>query len=149
MLSLKTGMSKAKKEEKRVYPPLPPASKWLPVVAVSWLVPGAGHFMLKRTYRGAILAGSVLVMFLLGLMMRGYMFEPMSGDLLTTIIYTGGFIGNMATGVLYFMTKWFGYNQPDIAGHTVDYGTKFLVAAGLFNILAIVDAFEIAAGRKD
>jgi hypothetical protein len=43
----------------------------------------------------------------------------------------------------------FGYNAPDVAGHSVDYGTKFLVIAGLFNILAMVDAFGIAAGRKD
>lgn len=139
----------SKKTAPPQYPPLPPIGKWLPVVAVSWLVPGGGHFMLKRTYRAALLAGCTLIMFLLGLMMRGYMFEPMTGDLLTTIIYTGGFIGNLATGILYFMTKWFGYNQPDVAGHTVDYGTKFLVAAGLFNILAIVDAFEIATGRKE
>ncbi|HRJ19890.1 MAG TPA: hypothetical protein PLF84_12645 [Bryobacteraceae bacterium] len=142
-------MSKSKNEMAPVHPPLPPVGKWLPIVAASWLVPGAGHFMLKRTYRGALLAASVVLIFVIGLMMRGYLFEPMSGDLLTTIIYTGGFIGNMATGILYFMTKWFGYNQPDVAGHTVDYGTKFLVAAGLFNILAIVDAFEIATGRKE
>jgi hypothetical protein len=142
-------MSKEKKPQAYQPPPLPPIGKWLPVLAVSWLVPGGGHFMLKRTYRGAILAGVILLTFLVGLMMRGYMFEPMSGDLLTTIIYTGGFIGNMATGILYFMTKWFGYNQPDVAGHAVDYGTKLLVAAGLFNVLAIVDAFEIATGRKD
>jgi hypothetical protein len=142
-------MSKKAAPPAPAYPPLPPFREWLPVVVAAWLAPGAGHFMLKRRYRAAMLAGSVLIMFLLGLMMRGYLFEPMSGDLLTTIIYTGGFIGNMATGVLYFMTKWFGYNQPDVAGHTVDYGTKFLVAAGLFNILAVVDAFEIATKRKE
>lgn len=130
-------------------PPLPPVRAWLPAVALAWVVPGGGHFLLKRTYRGALLGASVLLMFLLGLMMRGYMFEPMTGDLLTTIIYCGGFVGDMATGLLYFMARWFGYNQPDIAGHTVDYGTKFLVAAGLFNILAMVDVFEIATGRKE
>ncbi|MBE0656205.1 MAG: hypothetical protein IH602_00865 [Bryobacteraceae bacterium] len=130
------------------YPPLPPLKQWLLPVLLAWVIPGGGHFMLKRHYRGAILAGSVLIMFVLGLLMRGYMFEPMSGDLLTTIIYTGGFIADMSAGVLYFMAKWFGYAAPDIAGHTVDYGTKFLVAAGLFNILAMVDAFEIASGRK-
>ena len=47
------------------------------------------------------------------------------------------------------MTKWFGYESADVAGHIVDYGTKFLVAAGLFNVLAMVDAWEIAVGRKD
>lgn len=130
------------------YPPLPPVRQWLGPVVVAWLVPGGGHFMLKRNYRGAILSASVLIMFVLGLLMRGYMFEPMSGDLLTTLIYTGGFIADMAAGVFYFMAKWFGYAAPDIAGHTVDYGTKFLVGAGLLNIMAMVDAFEIASGRK-
>ena len=131
------------------YPPLPPIAKWLPVVALAWLVPGGGHFLLKKTYRGAILCGCTVIMFLLGLTMRGYMFEPTTGDLLTTIIYVGGFIADMSTGALYIIARMFGYSQPDVAGHTVDYGTKFLVAAGLFNILAVVDAFEIATGRKE
>ena len=131
------------------YPPLPPIAKWLPVVALAWLVPGGGHFLLKKTYRGAILCGCTVIMFLLGLTMRGYMFEPTTGDLLTTIIYVGGFLADMSNGVLYIIAKMFGYSQPDVAGHTVDYGTKFLVASGLFNILAVVDAFEIATGRKE
>jgi hypothetical protein len=131
------------------FPPLPPLSKWAPVLLAAWLVPGGGHFLLKRNYRGMILCGSVVVTFLLGLMMRGYMFEPLRADLLTTVIYTGGFIADMSAGLLYFMTRWFGYTSADVAGHTVDYGTKFLVGAGLFNILAMVDAFEIAVGRKE
>jgi hypothetical protein len=44
---------------------------------------------------------------------------------------------------------WFGSIQPDAAGHVHDYGTKFLVAAGLLNILAMVDAYEIATRKKD
>lgn len=130
-------------------PPLPPIGKWLPVIALAWLVPGGGHFLLKRHYRGAILCGTTVVLFLLGLMMRGYMFQPLTGDLLTTIIYVGGWMADMANGVLYLLTRMLGYEAPDVAGHTVDYGTKFIVIAGLFNILAIVDAFEIATGRKD
>jgi hypothetical protein len=35
-----------------------------------------------------------------------------------------------------------------MAGHVHDYGTKLLVAAGLMNILAIVDAYEIRQGKK-
>ena len=54
------------------------------------------------------------------------------------------------TGMLRPMvTTWFGYSQPDMAGHVHDYGTKFLVAAGLLNLLAMVDAWEIATGKKD
>lgn len=129
--------------------PAPPLKEWLPAVGVGWLVPGGGHFLLKRTGRGGLIAGSVVLMFALGLMMRGAFFQPQTGDILTTIIYWGGFIGDLASGLLYLLATWFGYNQPDMAGHVHDYGTKFLVTAGLLNILAMVDAYEIAAGRKD
>ena len=122
---------------------------WYGIVGLSWLIPGGGHFLLKRPGRGALLLGSVLLMFLLGLMMRGTMFQPQRGDLLTTIIYTGGFLGDLASGLLYLLTIWLGYNQPDVAGHVHDYGTKFLVAAGLLNILAMVDAYEIATRQKE
>ena len=115
----------------------------------AWLIPGGGHFLLKRPGRGGLIAASVAAMFLLGLMMRGALFSPQGGDLLTTVIYYGGFIGDLMSGLLYFVTVWLGYNQPDVAGHVHDYGTKFLVAAGLLNVLAMVDVFEIASGKKD
>jgi uncharacterized protein DUF6677 len=124
-------------------------SKWAPVVLLAWLVPGGGHFLLKRPARGAILGASVAIVFLLGLMMRGTLFQPEGGDLLTMVIYYGGFIGDLLAGILYVLTVWLGYSQPDMPGHVHDYGTKFLVAAGLLNLLAIVDAYEIATGRKD
>ena len=127
----------------------PSARSWFPAVGLGWLIPGAGHFLLKRPGRGALLLASVVSMFLLGLMMRGAMFQPQTGDLLTTIIYVGGFIGDLASGLLYLLTNWLGYSQPDVAGHVHDYGTKFLVGAGLLNILAMVDAYEIATGKKD
>ena len=41
------------------------------------------------------------------------------------------------------------FRSPDVAGAVHDYGTKFLVTAGLLNILAMVDVFDIAVGRKD
>jgi len=129
--------------------PAPPIGKWAPPGLLGWLIPGGGHFLLKRTGRGALLAVSVLSMFLLGLMMRGAMFQPQTGDILTTIIYCGGFLGDLASGLLYLLTSWLGYTQADMAGHVHDYGTKFLVAAGLMNVLAMVDAYEIATGKKD
>jgi len=105
--------------------------------------------LLGRPARGGLIAASVTCMFLLGLMMRGALFAPQSGDLLTIVIYYGGFFGNLMSGILYFITIWLGYAQPDMAGHVHDYGTKFLVGAGLLNLLGVVDAFEIATGRKD
>ena len=129
--------------------PTTTAGRWAPALLLAWLIPGGGHFLLHRPLRGALLAASVAIMFLLGLMMRGALFQPQTGDILTTVIYVGGFLGNLMSGILYFFTRWLGYAQPDIAGHVHDYGTKFLVGAGLLNVLAMVDAFEIATGRKD
>jgi hypothetical protein len=117
-------------------------------VALAWLIPGGGHFFLKKHGRGALLAATITVTFVLGLFMRGHMFEPKTGDLLTTVIHVGGFLGNLSSGILYLLSSWFGYAQADIAGHVHDYGTKFLVAAGLLNVLAMVDAFEIAVGKR-
>jgi len=125
-----------------------PVGKWLPAVALAWFIPGGGHFLLKRQGRAALLMASVTLMFLFGLFMRGSMFVPQNGDLLTILINYGGFVGDMASGILYFLATWMGYNQPDVAGHVYDYGTKFLVSAGLLNVLAMVDVYEIAAGKK-
>jgi len=123
---------------------------WLLPLLAAWLIPGAGHFLLKKTGRGALIFASVLLMFLFGLLMRGMMFTPEKGaDYLTSLINYGGFVCNLAAGAMYLLTAMFGYAQPDMPGAVHDYGTKFLVTAGLMNILAMVDTWEIATGKKD
>src|SRR5689334_1886531 len=120
------------------------------VVISSWLIPGSGHFLLGRRNRAAIVFATVVIAFAIGLLMRGPMFQVTStGDLLSRFIQYGGFIADLATGLLYFVSVWLGYAPADTAGHTADYGSKFIVAAGLLNILGMVDAYEIATGQKD
>jgi hypothetical protein len=128
----------------RIHPP----QLWLAPVLLGWLVPGGGHFYLRRWNHGGLLLFAISGMFFFGLMMRGRMFEPQSGDLFTTVVHWGGYIGDLATGLLYFLAAWLGYQQPYLASPVADYGTKFLVCAGLLNILAVVDAYEIATGEK-
>jgi hypothetical protein len=119
-------------------------------VLLAWLIPGSGHFLLGRRGRAAIVFVTVLITFLIGLLMRGPMFHlGAAGDLLSRLIQYGGFLGDLCTGLLYFVAVWFGYAPPDQAGHTPEYGSKFIVAAGLLNILAMVDAYEIATRQKD
>jgi TM2 domain-containing membrane protein YozV len=128
------------------------APKRSPVVTlvVSWLIPGAGHFMLGRRGRGVIVFVTVLISFVTGLLMRGPMFQITGvGDVLSRLIQYGGYLGDLSSGLFYFITVWAGYSAPDTAGHVPDYGAKFLVAAGLFNILTMVDAYEIATHQKD
>src|SRR5580658_2194382 len=129
--------------------PAVPIGVWIGPVIAAWLIPGGGHFLLKRTGRGILIFASVSLMFLFGMFMRGMMFTPENGDILTTLINYGGFLCDMATGALYFAAAMFGYSAPDMPGAGHDYGTKFLVTAGLLNILAMVDTHEIAIGKKD
>jgi hypothetical protein len=127
-----------------------PVNVWLLPVIAAWLIPGGGHFLLKKTGRGALIFASVVLMFFFGLFMRGMMFTPEKGiDYLTSLINYGGFACNLAAGALYIMASIFGYAQVDLPGAVHDYGTKFLVTAGLLNILAMVDTWEIASKKKD
>ncbi len=137
--------SKRAQESKTIETPL---SKRVPPVLLAWLVPGAGHLYLKRQWHGVVLLCTIAGMFTAGLLMQGRMFTPMSGDLFTTIMTYGGYVGDLCNGLLYFLTVWLGYEQETIPGAVHDYGTKFIVCSGLLNLLAMVDAYEIAAGRK-
>ncbi len=123
-------------------------AKHLPPVVLAWLIPGAGHYYLKRHAHGLVLLTTVVGMFVCGLLMQGRMFTPISGDLFTTIMNYGGYFGDLCNGSLYFLTVWSGYEQGVLPGAVHDYGTKFMVCSGLLNLLAVVDVYEIAAGRK-
>ena len=84
------------------------------------------------------------------MLMRGPLFQPSGGaDVLSRLIQYGGFIGDLAAGIPYLIASFLGYAPPDVAAHVPDYGSKFIVAAGLLNILAMVDAYEITTRQKD
>lgn len=120
------------------------------LIPLAWFVPGAGHFLLGRKGRAAIVFSTVLLTFLIGVAMRGPLFHPVdNGDVLSRLIQFGGYLGDLASGVFYFVAVFMGYGPPDVAGFSPDYGSKFIVAAGLLNILAIVDAYEICTRQKD
>lgn len=112
--------------------------------AVGWLIPGAGHLIQRRWIRGILLMVSVCVMFALGLAMQGKVYRPNAGDLLDML----GFIGDLGAGGLYIVTRTLDAGQGAIARAVADYGTKFIVVAGLLNVIAAVDAHHIALGKK-
>ena len=111
---------------------------------VGWLVPGAGHLILRRYVRGLVLMASIVTMFVLGLLMQGHVYKPNGGDILDIL----GFVGNVGAGGLYFLTLAKDWGQGAIAHATADYGTKYLIVAGLLNFIAVADAYHIAIGKK-
>ena len=112
--------------------------------AVGWLVPGAGHIIQKRWIRGLLLFVSTVTLFLLGLAMQGRIYKANGGDILDIL----GFIGDVGAGGLYVLTLANDWGQGAIAYATADYGTKFMIVAGLLNFIAIADAYHIAIGKK-
>ena len=109
-----------------------------------WLIPGAGHLLLKRWTRGLLILSSVTAMFVLGIMMQGKLYAPNAADLLDLL----GFLGDLGTGLLYFIGHGMGLGQAPVQVVTADYGAKFVVVAGLLNLISAVDAHNIAIGRK-
>jgi len=111
---------------------------------VGWLVPGAGHLIQKKWVRGLLLMISVFSMFFFGLMMQGKVYTPNTGDVLEML----GFVGDIGSGGLYMLSRIMDWGQGAINIAAADYGTKFIIVAGLLNIIAAVDAHQIAIGKK-
>jgi hypothetical protein len=112
--------------------------------AVGWLIPGAGHMIQKRWIRGLLLFVSIVTLFVLGLAMQGRIYKANGGDILDIL----GFIGDVGAGGLYLLSLAMDWGQGAIAFATADYGTKFMIVAGLLNFIAIADAYHIAIGKK-
>ena len=112
--------------------------------AVGWLIPGAGHLIQKRWTRGLLLLVSIGAMFLLGLAMQGRIYRVNGGDILGIL----GFVGDVGAGGLYIITLANDCGQGAIASATAEYGTRFMVVAGLLNFIAVADAYHIAIGKK-
>jgi hypothetical protein len=112
--------------------------------AVGWLIPGAGHIIQKRWIRGLLLFTSIGTLFVLGLMMQGHIYKANGGDILDIL----GFIGDLGAGGMYIVTLAMNGGQGAIAFAIADYGTKFMIVAGLLNFIAVADAYHIAIGKK-
>ncbi len=123
-----------------------PARAWLMGTA-GWLVPGLGHLLQGKLWRALLLGGAVWACFILGFAMGGHLFDY-DGSLLRI----PPMIGNLGVGLLYivpwFMDIGFSEDIQSAALPTYEFGWTFLIVAGLLNYLSMLDAFDIAAGRK-
>jgi hypothetical protein len=120
-------------------------SKLFSTLVVAWLVPGAGHFLLGRRGRGAIFLLLVLSAVLTGYLLSGNLYRILADQPLT-ILAT---LGSMGMGAPYFLLRYFLGYQGDLTSVGYEYGTAFLLTAGLMNLLLVMDVWDIARGRKD
>jgi hypothetical protein len=111
---------------------------------LGWLIPGAGHLLTRHWIRALLLFVAITAMFSLGLAMQAKVYVPNTGDPLDIL----GFAGDLGAGTLYFFARIFSLGQSTVQLVTADYGTKFVVVAGLLNFVAAVDAHNLRIGRK-
>ena len=109
-----------------------------------WLVPGLAHILIGRWIRGAIFATCVLLMFVFGLAMHGKLYDLEFDEPL----HVFAFIANIGTGLPYWIAEKLNLGIGNMTWPSYDYGTTYLWVCGLLNYLIVLDAFDIAQGRK-
>jgi hypothetical protein len=115
------------------------------VIAVAgWLVPGLGHALLKMWGRALACFLTVGLLVFFGAGMRGNVFTSNGNDAFDTL----GYLADLGAGTFYFVARSMESNGPDVSRADGDYGTRFLAAAGVLNLLAALHAYEAARGRK-
>ncbi len=114
------------------------------VVLAAWLVPGLGHLLLRRWGRALVYFLAVGTLAVTGLALRGNIFSGSSGDFFDKL----GFLADVGAGVFYFVSNFVHNGGPDVSRAAGDYGTRFFATAGVLNLLCVLEAHEIARGRK-
>jgi len=114
------------------------------VTVAGWLVPGLGHLLLRKWGRAAVYCLAVGALAITGLVLRGNIFSPHGSDAFDLL----GFLADLGTGVFYFVSRMIEKSGPDVSHAAGDYGTRLFATAGVLNLLFVLDAHEIARGRK-
>jgi len=119
---------------------------WLaPLILIAaWAVPGLGHALLRRWVRATGFFVAVGGLAIVGYLMRGEVFGPHAHESFGTL----GFLADAAAGGFYFLAHAIETAGPDISRATGNYGTRFVAAAGLVNLIGAIDAVETALGRR-
>jgi hypothetical protein len=110
----------------------------------AWAIPGAGHLWLGRLSKGVIFLIALPLMFAIGLAIEGRLFpfelsEPMVGL---------AAFADLGVGIPYFIASALDVGRGNVLAVTYEYGNAFLIAAGLLNLLVVIDAYDVALGRK-
>ena len=121
-----------------------PATNTYLICAAAWLIPGAGHLWLGRRQKGVTFLITLTAMFAFGIWIEGRLFPF---DLTQPLVALSAF-GDIGIGLPYFIAKVVNAGAGRVVAITYEYGNAFIIVAGLLNMLTVLDAFDVAQGRK-
>lgn len=114
------------------------------ICAAAWLVPGAGHLWLGRAQKGLLFLVTLPLMFATGLWLQGRLFPFQPSEPLVALAA----LADLGIGLPYFIAKAMDLGAGQVVALSYEYGNAFVIVAGLLNMLVVLDAFDIAQGRK-
>ena len=125
----------------------PPAAIASPVLAgvLAWLVPGLGHVFLRRWRRGLVFFLIVTATLWIGCSLEGNLARPMPNSPLSYLAT----LAEVGMGLPYFFLRYIVHYEGNLVAPGFEYGSAFLLTAGLMNLLLILDAWDIASGKKE
>ena len=100
--------------------------------------------MLHRWKRALAFLVAAAGLAIVGCELGGEVFTRQSNDPFGVL----GFIADAGSGILYLAARLLEARNVDIARAAGDYGTRFIAAAGIVNLLGVLDAYGIANGRR-
>lgn len=114
------------------------------VVVIAFLVPGAGHALIGLLRRGVAFFAIVALTFSTGLLLSGRLYEPDLQNLLSVVAT----IASHGSGVFDIAARFAGWSG-DMQARTYEYGTAFILTAGLMNLLLVFDVWERLSSEPD
>src|SRR2546421_7864748 len=114
---------------------------------LAWLVPGLGHVAQGRAIKGLVGGMAVISMFITGAYIGGHIYSlPDTSEGLLSSLFG---LCDIGTGLVYLAARMSGLALSEQPQHAMsEYGSVFLMVAGLLNFILALDAFDISAGMK-
>ncbi len=122
-----------------------PAARALVATALAWVMPGAGHAYLGRWRRAIAFLVLILAALVIGCQLEGRLPWTFSGSPLS-VLATLGCLGCGAPAL--FLRLVLGY-EGTVEAPGYEYGSAFILTAGLMNLLLVLDVWDISTGRKE
>jgi hypothetical protein len=127
--------------------------KAIALALFGWLVPGGGYLLIGRKRQFVLFLLLVSAVFGAGVALHGGMRWPQFGDLqgmdgMSALLAQAGGAVKALSGAPYLLASLLDDSQSFLQGRLHEYGTTLMVMAGLLNLLALADAWELRKAER-